>query len=159
MDILRKVVWDFELSGVEVLPRVLRIHHDTLDPTTGLSPYQILFGRDRILGGLPWSVARECEEATDFLSAMKKSFGCGSGNSGSPPKIAENVKLRLVFILGAALLSILVIGYHFGTIDQSVHIPFLKIEILRISPKLIYKVYIGRHSNIFLFHQESKQHL
>ncbi|MBM3137679.1 MAG: hypothetical protein FJZ98_05775 [Chloroflexi bacterium] len=30
------------------------------------------------------------------------------------------------FILAASLLSILLIGYHFGSFDQSVHIPFLK---------------------------------
>jgi hypothetical protein len=46
-------------------------------------------------------------------------------------RIAENVKLRLVFYLAAALLSILIIGYHFGTFDQSVHIPFLKATVYK----------------------------
>ena len=40
--------------------------------------------------------------------------------------IASRRGLRCLFILTAALLSILLIGYHFGTFDQNVHIPFLK---------------------------------
>lgn len=35
---------------------------------------------------------------------------------------------RHVFFLSASLLTIVVIGYHFGTFDQVIHIPFLKIE-------------------------------
>ena len=34
--------------------------------------------------------------------------------------------LRHVFYLAAALACIMLIGYHFGTFDQVVHIPFLK---------------------------------
>lgn len=33
---------------------------------------------------------------------------------------------RHLFFLGVTLLSVLSIGYHFGTFDQSIHIPFLK---------------------------------
>ena len=35
------------------------------------------------------------------------------------------LRLRL-FLLGVSLLTILVMGYHVGTFDQSIHIPFLK---------------------------------
>ena len=41
-------------------------------------------------------------------------------------RIASHRGLRSLFFLTAALLSILLIGYHFGTFDQIVHIPFLK---------------------------------
>jgi len=41
-------------------------------------------------------------------------------------RLAKNKLLRLVVFLGAALLSIWIGGYHFGTFDQVVHIPFLK---------------------------------
>jgi hypothetical protein len=41
-------------------------------------------------------------------------------------RIASHRGLRSLFFLTAALFSILLIGYHFGTFDQIVHIPFLK---------------------------------
>jgi hypothetical protein len=41
-------------------------------------------------------------------------------------RIASHRGLRSLFFLTAALVSILLIGYHFGTFDQIVHIPFLK---------------------------------
>ena len=69
---MRKMAWDYNLSWVELLPRVLRIHHDTPDPVTGLSPHQIVFGRDRVLGGLPWSLPKECEDAVEFLRRMEE---------------------------------------------------------------------------------------
>ena len=40
--------------------------------------------------------------------------------------IAKKTLLRYIFFLGVALLAIWVNGYHFGTFDQVVHIPFLK---------------------------------
>jgi hypothetical protein len=41
-------------------------------------------------------------------------------------RISQSESTRHLFYLGVTLLSILSIGYHFGTFDQSIHIPFLK---------------------------------
>jgi len=41
-------------------------------------------------------------------------------------RIAAQGRLRHLFFLAAAVLSVASIGYHFGTFDQVVHIPFLK---------------------------------
>ncbi len=41
-------------------------------------------------------------------------------------QLEENSLLRHVFFMAAAVASIFLIGYHFGTFDQSVHLPFLK---------------------------------
>ena len=43
-------------------------------------------------------------------------------------RIARHTGLRHLLFLVAALCSILLIGYHFGTFDQVVHIPFLKAD-------------------------------
>lgn len=40
--------------------------------------------------------------------------------------LARSALLRHILFLIAALLAIILIGYHFGTFDQSVHIPYLK---------------------------------
>ncbi len=40
--------------------------------------------------------------------------------------IAKKSLLRYIFFLGVALIAIWVNGYHFGTFDQVVHLPFLK---------------------------------
>ena len=70
-DVLRKLLIDRNINWVEALPHALRIHHDMAEPTTGLSPYQIMFGRERTLAGLPWDPPRECQEASDFFAEMK----------------------------------------------------------------------------------------
>jgi hypothetical protein len=49
--------------------------------------------------------------------------------SGIANRIATQTGLRHLLFLVAALLSILLIGYHFGTFDQVVHIPFLKANV------------------------------
>lgn len=41
-------------------------------------------------------------------------------------RLATHAGLRHLLFLGAALLSMLLIGYQFGTFDQVVHIPFMK---------------------------------
>ena len=41
-------------------------------------------------------------------------------------RIASQRGLRSLFFITAALLSIVLIGYHFGTFDQNIHLPFLK---------------------------------
>ena len=71
-DLLRKLMLDHELNWVETLPRALRIHHDTLDPIMGMTPYQIMFGRDRALGGVPGDTEKECTEAQEFFDKMEE---------------------------------------------------------------------------------------
>ena len=66
-DLLRKIHQDSKANWVEALPRALRIHHDTVDPVMGISPYQAIFGRERPLAGLPWRPELECEDANDFF--------------------------------------------------------------------------------------------
>ena len=44
--------------------------HDTLGEA-GLSPYQILFGRERPLAGVPYQPPVECEDAQAFLERQK----------------------------------------------------------------------------------------
>ena len=55
----------------ELLPRVLRQIHDLPGPT-GLSPYEIVFGRQRGMAGLPYRPVWEAEDATQFLKRMKE---------------------------------------------------------------------------------------
>lgn len=71
-DVLRKLLIDSDINWVEALPRALRILHDTPEPISGLSPYEIVFGRERALAGLPWSSARECPEAHVFFDEMRR---------------------------------------------------------------------------------------
>ena len=56
---------------MEALPRALGYHHDTMNDT-GMSPYQILFGRDRPIGALRRGVKRECEDAQAFMDRMEE---------------------------------------------------------------------------------------
>ena len=71
-DVLRKLLINKDINWVQALPHALRIHHDTADPITGLSPYEIVFGRERSLAGLPWRPPRECLEAQDFFDHMRE---------------------------------------------------------------------------------------
>ena len=54
------------LNWVEALPRVLRMYHDA-EGESGLSPFQIMFGRTRNLAGVPYEIPRACEGVEDFL--------------------------------------------------------------------------------------------
>ena len=57
------------IEWVEALPRVIRMHHDLVGVAV-LSPYQIVFGRERNLAGLPHTPLRECEDADAFFTRM-----------------------------------------------------------------------------------------
>ena len=59
------------LDWTETLPRVIRMHHDMEGPS-GLTPYQIVFGRERSLAGLPFTPTRECEDAESFFKRMEE---------------------------------------------------------------------------------------
>ena len=50
------------LTWVDVLPQILDRIHDT-PGEAGLSPYQILFGRERPLAGVPYEPSVKCEDA------------------------------------------------------------------------------------------------
>ena len=53
------------------MPRVLRLRHDLPNPENGFSPYQLVFGRERPLGGLPQSIPRANPDAEEFLEGIK----------------------------------------------------------------------------------------
>ena len=69
-DILRGLLQDHPINWVEALPWALRVHHDMVNPLTGLSPYQILTGRDRVLAGLPFQPIQHCWEAQQYFDRM-----------------------------------------------------------------------------------------
>ena len=68
---LRKLNAEKAINWMEALPHTLRLIHDTSGPS-GLSPYQIVFGRERNLGGLPWEGSEWAEEAEDFFGRMRE---------------------------------------------------------------------------------------
>jgi hypothetical protein len=70
MEILRKLYAEEKINWVEALPHVLDRIHDTKGES-GLSPYEILFGRERPLAGVPYTPPRECEDAQEFFRRMK----------------------------------------------------------------------------------------
>ena len=71
MEVLRKIHVEEKISWVEALPIALDRIHDT-QGRTGLTPYQILFGRDRPLANVPYIPARECQDAMDYFQRMRK---------------------------------------------------------------------------------------
>ena len=70
MEKLRKLNAEEEINWVEALPLVLDRYHD-VPGESGYSPYQILFGRDRCFGNLPYKVPKECEDAITFFQRME----------------------------------------------------------------------------------------
>jgi hypothetical protein len=70
-DVLRKILVESDLNWVEALPRALRILHDTPDAITGLAPYEVVFGRERALGGLPYQPPLPCKTAEEFFDRME----------------------------------------------------------------------------------------
>jgi hypothetical protein len=67
---LRKLNAQCTINWVEALPLVLNRLHDT-PGETGLSPYQILFGRERSNGNLPYDTPKDCEDAQTFFHRME----------------------------------------------------------------------------------------
>ena len=70
ISLLRKLHAENEINWVEALPRALRHIHDRVGEG-GLSPYQILLGRERPLTGLPYSPERESQEAQDYFDHIE----------------------------------------------------------------------------------------
>ena len=62
MEMLRKLNTDQKMNWVEGLPRVLRIIHDT-PGEAGLTPYEIVFGREIFLANVPYNPPRVFEDA------------------------------------------------------------------------------------------------
>ena len=56
---------------MEALLRAIRFIHDAPGPS-GLSPYQIHFGRDRPMSGIPQIPSRKAEDALQFFKRMKE---------------------------------------------------------------------------------------
>ena len=74
MNLLKKLTVDVEVpeaSWVTLLPKALRHLHDA-PGESGLSPYEIVFGRHRPLQGLPQQPPREAEGALEFLERMRQ---------------------------------------------------------------------------------------
>ena len=71
LEALRKRAAEKEKNWVEVLPRLLWNYHNT-PGETGMSPFQIVFGRDRHEAGLPYEVVHQCEGANQFFDRMEE---------------------------------------------------------------------------------------
>ena len=54
-----------------LIPHVLRKYHAMLG-VSGLSPYEIVYGRQRPLAGLPYEVPRVYEDAVEFFKRMEE---------------------------------------------------------------------------------------
>ena len=67
---LRKISEGEKVCWVELIPHVLRKYHD-MPGVSGLSPYEIVSGRQQPLAGLPYEVPRVCEDAVEFCKRMK----------------------------------------------------------------------------------------
>ena len=71
MEILRKMFVDDKINWVESLPQCLDRIHD-VKGESGLSPYEIIFGRQRHLAGVPYTPPKECEDAQQFFRRMQE---------------------------------------------------------------------------------------
>ena len=65
-EVLRKLHIEGLTNWVDALPQVIDRIHD-MKGESGLSPYQILFGRGRPLGNVPYSPEMEWEDAGQFF--------------------------------------------------------------------------------------------
>ena len=55
----------------EVLPRAVQCIHDSPGPA-GLTPYRVVFGRERFAGGVPRDLDREAPDAVDYSQKMQQ---------------------------------------------------------------------------------------
>ena len=69
MEVFKKLHTDNQVNWVETLPRVIDRIHDT-PGESGLSPYEIVFGRERFCANVPYNPPRECEDAQYFFKRM-----------------------------------------------------------------------------------------
>jgi hypothetical protein len=71
MERARKIQAQDRISWIEALPQILDRIHDT-PGDTGLSPYEILFGRQRPLAGRPYHPPRVADDAKAFIEKMEE---------------------------------------------------------------------------------------
>ena len=71
MKLLRKIFEEKRISWVDELPQTLDHYHDVTN-LSGLIPYQIVVGRHRPLGNVPYVPVSQCEDAQDFFARMKE---------------------------------------------------------------------------------------
>ena len=69
-EVLRKINVEGKYTWVEALPAALNAIHNLPGPT-GFSPYQVLFGRERLMGNIPYTPSIENEDAKAFFERMK----------------------------------------------------------------------------------------
>ena len=69
LSVLKKLHQEEKLNWVQALPRALHLHHNMVG-TAGLSPYQIVFGRQHPSTVLPFTPVRLCEDASHFFDRM-----------------------------------------------------------------------------------------
>ena len=70
-DLARKIHVETGMDWFDSLPQVVDRIHD-VPGEGGYTPYQIIFGRDRPLGGVPYSPSRFSEDAEDFIQRIKE---------------------------------------------------------------------------------------
>ena len=71
MEVARKLHADSVINWVEALPRVIDKIHDT-PGESGLTPYEIVFGRERYMANVPYKPPRDCEDALEFFKRMSE---------------------------------------------------------------------------------------
>ena len=86
------------------MPQTLDRYHDVPN-LSGLSPYQIVFGRHRPLETVPYTPASQCEDARDFFTRMKEvdlavSQKLNELHARLEAKMASQLKSSLVFHVG-----------------------------------------------------------
>ena len=59
------------MTWVELLPKAVRQIHD-IPGESGMSPYEIVFGKQRHLAGIPYQPTLEAEGARHFLDKMRE---------------------------------------------------------------------------------------
>ena len=69
IEVLRKLTTQERQNWLELLPRAINIIHDA-PGESGLSPYEILFGRERYMARVPYNPPRYCEDALEFFERM-----------------------------------------------------------------------------------------
>ena len=104
MGILRKIYEEKKINWVEAWPQTVDRYHDVSN-LSGLSPYQIVFGRHRPLGNVPYTPSSQCEDARDFFTRMKEidlavSQKVEELHARVEAKMASQLKSSLVFHVG-----------------------------------------------------------
>ncbi len=68
--LMRKVCVEDHINWVEELPYILRVYRDA-PGESGVSSFELVFGRERILAGTPTDLDRNCEDARQFCDRVE----------------------------------------------------------------------------------------